>query len=66
MDDMEFFKRWVSALDRIDPDARAKVNGVSIALTGKFVAIDSYGRVEISGVDNQQDKYGSQEKPTNG
>lgn len=53
MTELEFLKRWILALDRIDSSVRGRVNSVSIALSGKFIGVDSYGKVSVDLVDNQ-------------
>ncbi len=45
--ELEFFKMWLKALDRIHPEVRGMINSVSITFTGKYIGIDKDGDVEV-------------------
>ena len=55
-EELEFYKRWILALDSIDSKARGQVNSVSIALTGKYIGVDASGLVDINTVPNWERK----------
>lgn len=52
--DIEFLKKWLAVLNDLYPEARARVNGVSIRLTGRYVAIDAASQVEIATVERDE------------
>ncbi len=55
--ELDFLKRWIVVLDRVAPDARAKVNGVTIPLTRMYVGVDVRGEVSVNTVEGDPVKY---------
>lgn len=51
---IDFYERWLKCLDNLMPEARAKTNSASIALTGKYIGVDINGIVEIHDTDNER------------
>ena len=50
-EDIDFLVNWLKVLCDLYPDARGRVNSISISLTRKFVSIDSTNFIEISKVE---------------
>lgn len=47
-EDVEFLCCWLRALFQVDDsDLRGKMNGISIALTGKFISLDVAGAISV-------------------
>lgn len=51
---IDFYERWIKVLDNLCADSRAKVNGASIAFTGKYIAINVNGMVSIEETENER------------
>lgn len=50
-EELDFLINWLNVLFRCDSDIRGKVNSYSIAFTGKFVAVDQSGVIQICKVE---------------
>lgn len=50
---VDFYERWLMTLDNLNPEIRAKINGASIAFTGKYVAVNVHGLVSVEETDSR-------------
>lgn len=50
-EELDFLIDWLQVLFQVNPDIRGKINGYSIALTGKFVGIDQSNTIQICKVE---------------
>lgn len=50
-EELKYLKKWLAGLHELNPNFRQPMNSISIRLTGKFLAIDAKGTVEIAEVE---------------
>lgn len=51
-EDLDFLARWLRVMNDVTGEnIRGKINGISIAFTGKFIAIDASGFISVEEVE---------------
>ena len=51
---LDFYERWLKALDNLCPEIRGKINSMSITFTGQYVAVNVHGLVSIEKTENER------------
>jgi len=51
---IDFYERWIKALDNLDSNVRGKVNAQCIAFTGMYIGVNVNGLVTIETTENDR------------
>jgi len=51
--ELDFLCNWLNVLFQVNPELRGKINGYSIALTGRVVGVDQSGTISICKVEGK-------------